>query len=471
MKQRVKQLNHFLLAGVMLFIFIGITLSRSILGESLFTSAHSIDFFAYMIIWITVLYIMGYFNLKKLNDKKEYFKKVFLAFVFSFLITLFVRFFENGTIISWRVNLIKNFMSSIFIAVFLFLIRILITAMSNRNILIIGGSFSGRSVAREILSTKSLNLNLVGYVSNKTSGKMKVFAGDEVKENEDEIKSKIDYLGSEEQLHNIIYNHDIKYVVIAKDREMDEKLENNLDEIKELVQIYFIDEIYELLSKKIPVLHLSKEYFYIIFRNIEKRDENFKLYTLLIRIINVALSFAGLILSLPILLIAMVVIKLGDPKGPIFFVQERIGYRGKKFKIYKLRSMIEHDPEKYPKNPKSSSDPRIKWWGKCLRKLRIDELPQFYNILKGDMNIIGPRPEQVELVEKYKKEIPFYAKRHLVRPGVTGWAQVNHDYTSNTEETIYKLQYDLYYVKNRSLFLDLLIFLKTLKIVLCGKGM
>jgi exopolysaccharide biosynthesis polyprenyl glycosylphosphotransferase len=341
--------------------------------------------------------------------------------------------------------------------------------MSNKNILIIGGSFSGRSVAREILSTKSLNLNLVGYVSNKTRNKMKVFDGDEVKENEEKIKSKIDYLGSENDLIEIIKNYNVKYIVIAKDRNMNKELVDILEKAKKICKIYFIDEIYEAISRKLPVLHLSKDYFYFLFRTIEKEKTKFKLYDLLNRTINFLAALIGIIISLPIMLLISIIIKI-ESKGPIFFKQKRVGKNGKVFTCYKFRSMEEHEEDKHSKYV-SKKDPRVTRFGRIMRKLRLDELPQFFNILKGDMNLIGPRAEWIKLVKKYREEIPFYNHRHIVRPGITGWAQVNYPYGRNIQDTIYKLQYDLYYVKNRSFFFDILIFLRTLKIVLCGKGM
>jgi len=132
--------------------------------------------------------------------------------------------------------------------------------------------------------------------------------------------------------------------------------------------------------------------------------------------------------------------------------------------------MREHDPEDFDKNPKSDQDPRITTFGKIMRKFRIDEFPQFINILKGDMNLIGPRPETSELVEKYKGRVPYYDVRHEVRPGITGWAQVNYSYGANTHDTKHKLQYDLYYIKNQSFFLDFKIALRTAKIMIGADG-
>jgi lipopolysaccharide/colanic/teichoic acid biosynthesis glycosyltransferase len=156
-------------------------------------------------------------------------------------------------------------------------------------------------------------------------------------------------------------------------------------------------------------------------------------------------------------------------KGPLLYIQERIGKNGIPFKIYKLRTMIvnaEKDGVRWAKK----NDKRITAFGKFLRNTRLDEIPQFYNILKGDMSIIGPRPERPFFVNELARIIPFYETRHIIKPGLTGWAQVNSRYGSTIEDSLTKLQYDLYYIKHRSVFLDLSIVVKTLSTVLFYRG-
>lgn len=156
-------------------------------------------------------------------------------------------------------------------------------------------------------------------------------------------------------------------------------------------------------------------------------------------------------------------------RGPLFYSQIRIGKNGKEIKIYKFRSMIPHDESKYSVYVQHK-DSRVTKWGKFLRKIRIDELPQIYNVLKREMSFIGPRAEWKNLVIDYKKNIPFFEMRHLIRPGITGWAQINYKYGDSLEDTIRKLEYDLYYIKNRSVLLDLMILFKTVNSVLFLKG-
>ncbi len=176
-----------------------------------------------------------------------------------------------------------------------------------------------------------------------------------------------------------------------------------------------------------------------------------------------------LLISAPVMAVTAIVIKLESP-GPVLYRQERVGLNGRPFHVVKFRSM-RNDAEKdgVPRWA-TAGDSRVTRVGKIIRKLRIDELPQLYSVLKGDMSLVGPRPERAYFVEKLIQEIPFYAVRHSVKPGVTGWAQVRYQYGSSVEDTAEKLQYDLYYVKNHSLFLDLVVLFETVGVVLTGKG-
>ena len=176
-----------------------------------------------------------------------------------------------------------------------------------------------------------------------------------------------------------------------------------------------------------------------------------------------------LLLALPVMLAAALWIKLDSP-GPVLYQQQRVGLNGKIFRVIKFRSM-RADAEKDGK-PRWASigDDRVTKVGRFIRKLRIDELPQLVNVLSGEMSLVGPRPERQFFVEELIGKIPYFAVRHSVKPGVTGWAQVRYEYGSTVEDSIEKLQYDMYYVKNHSLFLDLLIILETVAVVLTGKG-
>jgi len=184
---------------------------------------------------------------------------------------------------------------------------------------------------------------------------------------------------------------------------------------------------------------------------------------------DIALSLGLIVFSIPITIISALIVKL-ESKGPIFYKQERMGLNGKIFKIYKFRSMVS-DAEKISGPVWSTKDdPRITRFGKFIRKVRIDEIPQMLNILKGDMSFVGPRPERPFFVEKLSNEIPLYKRRLKVRPGVTGWAQVKHKYDENIEDVKMKTRYDLFYIENMSLRMDFKIIFRTVFVVLFGKG-
>jgi sugar transferase (PEP-CTERM system associated) len=184
---------------------------------------------------------------------------------------------------------------------------------------------------------------------------------------------------------------------------------------------------------------------------------------------DVLLSLVGLILSAPLLGLAALCIKLNSA-GPVLFRQERVGKDGRVFTLYKLRSMYVDAEQMTGPVWASQDDPRVTRVGRVLRKIRLDEIPQMFNVLIGDMSFIGPRPERPLFVNQLKEQIPFYVLRFAVKPGITGWAQVMYPYGSTVEDALEKLQYDLYYIKNMSTFLDLLILLRSIQVVLFGRG-
>jgi sugar transferase (PEP-CTERM system associated) len=187
------------------------------------------------------------------------------------------------------------------------------------------------------------------------------------------------------------------------------------------------------------------------------------------RVFDIVAAFVLLLLMFPVMLATALLIVLEDG-FPVFYQQERVGFNGRLFKVVKFRSMRrDAEGDGKPRWARTNDD-RITRVGRVIRKLRIDELPQLYNVLKGDMSMVGPRPERPYFVDKLARDISFYAVRHSVKPGVTGWAQVSYHYGASVDDSIQKLQYDLYYVKNHTLFLDIVILFETIGVVLTGKG-
>lgn len=230
-------------------------------------------------------------------------------------------------------------------------------------------------------------------------------------------------------------------------------------------EILNLSQFFEEIEKKVPVDFLNQEWF--IF---EKGFELFHnpLGLRVKRILDLILALILLFFTWPVILIFAMLIKL-ESKGSAFYSQIRTGLNGREFPIFKLRSMVS-DAEKQGAQWAKSNDSRVTRIGKFIRVTRIDELPQLWNVIKGDMSFIGPRPERPEFNVDLEKKIPFYRLRHLVRPGVTGWAQVMYAYGASVEDSKQKLQFDLYYIKNFSFILDMLIIFRTIRVVLFGKG-
>lgn len=205
-----------------------------------------------------------------------------------------------------------------------------------------------------------------------------------------------------------------------------------------------------------------------MYTGLLERVEHRNLYPALKRLVDIAVVVVALPVLLPLSAMVALIIRL-DSRGPVLFFQNRSGVGGKAFKMVKFRTMT-RDAERHGHQMATQSDPRVTRIGRMLRKYRLDEIPQFWNVLCGHMSIIGPRPEQVQFVESFTSKVPYYGYRHLVRPGLTGWAQVCHGYAGDLNETKRKLEYDLYYVKHLSLWFDLLIVLKTISVVLSGFG-
>jgi sugar transferase (PEP-CTERM system associated) len=185
-------------------------------------------------------------------------------------------------------------------------------------------------------------------------------------------------------------------------------------------------------------------------------------------VVHRLVALIGGILSLPIGLLTAVLIKL-DSRGPVFYRQVRVGQNGRPFTLLKFRSM-RVDAEEAGPVWASKGDDRVTRLGRIIRKIRVDEIPQFWNILRGEMNFVGPRPERPHFVAQLAQEIPYYEQRHLIPPGLTGWAQIKYAYGASIEDARQKLQYDLFYVKNQSLILDAIVLFETIKIILFGRG-
>jgi len=262
----------------------------------------------------------------------------------------------------------------------------------------------------------------------------------------------------------------IKTIITAIDPHQDSKLVQSLYQCLPL-KISFSDlpSFYEKILGKVPITSIGEIWF---LENLTESQKNF--YETLKRIFDMLGAIILGLISLPFYPLAILIIKI-DSSGPIFIKQRRIGHDGQIFTLYKFRTMYatakdgSSEPDGKPIYAQVN-DPRVTRIGNILRKIRLDEFPQLWNVLVGQMSFIGPRPERIEFVQQCEKETPYYQIRHIVKPGLTGWAQVNFRYGASVKDSIEKLQFELYYIKHRSFILDLSILLRTIKIILKGGG-
>lgn len=281
----------------------------------------------------------------------------------------------------------------------------------------------------------------------------------------------LDYLDhiSEEKISDIVRDRKVTEIIISPIGFSKEEIININKKMvllfEEGVTIKSYESFYEEITDRIPKEYLNFDFYNNI--NLIRNNDN-KFYVLFHRLLDMIVSFIGILILIPLLPIIFL-INLIFNRGPLFYIQERVGEKGKPFKIYKLRTMIVN-AEANGAVWAIKNDKRITPFGKLLRNTRLDESPQFFNILKGDMSIIGPRPERPEFVKKLEEEIPYYGLRHVIKPGITGWAQVKYPYAGSVEEQEKKLRYDLYYIKEQSLFIDFKILIKTITTVLFFRG-
>jgi exopolysaccharide biosynthesis polyprenyl glycosylphosphotransferase len=256
-------------------------------------------------------------------------------------------------------------------------------------------------------------------------------------------------------------------VVLAGEEPADDAraLSDLLDHSGELsFRVVGAQDFHEHAFGRVPVSSLPPTWFMSLLHL------NQRLYPrLLKRGLDLLLAGVGLLLAIPLLIVIAVAVRLSGP-GPVLFRQLRLGEGGRTFTLVKFRTMIDGAEKPGEAVWAHANDARVTRLGRLLRKARLDELPQLWNVLRGEMSIVGPRPERPEFLPLLEMQVPFWTRRHLVKPGITGWAQVSHGYTASADETSDKLSYDLYYVKNRSLLLDLAIVAKTIRTVLSGSG-
>jgi exopolysaccharide biosynthesis polyprenyl glycosylphosphotransferase len=331
--------------------------------------------------------------------------------------------------------------SSVFVSVF------------QRRAVVVGAGWGGTTIARTLKDFASAHFEVVGFVDDDPDKREKRFES-------------IPVLGRTELLPDLVGQYGITDVVLAINHDVPGRILASLMACYERgIRVSTMPEMYEQLTDRVPVEHVGNNWFVVL--PLSNSGQNLT-YRLLKRMVDVCVALIGLGIFGLLLPALAVLIKL-DSSGPVFYRQKRVGRSGTDFELIKLRSMV-IDAEKDGVRWAGIDDARVTRVGRFLRRTRLDEVPQLVNVLRNEMSLIGPRPERPEFISRLEQEIPFYRTRLTVKPGLTGWAQVNYDYGRNVVDALEKLRYDLYYIKHQSIQLDLTIFLKTVNTILMLRG-
>jgi exopolysaccharide biosynthesis polyprenyl glycosylphosphotransferase len=323
-----------------------------------------------------------------------------------------------------------------------------------RRVMIVGAGRAGSSLAKIVKEIWPPPFFIIGFIDDDPAKLGNSIEG-------------IPVLGGGDQLLKLIAEHNISDLIFAISHEMSPALFQELLQAEEAgIEITTMPIVYEQLIGRVPISLLQSDW---ILRSFLDQAHADIFYEMVKRVIDILGGMVGTIiyfLSYPFLSVLILI----DSGKPVLYTQTRLGRNGKEYSIIKYRTMVQDSEKDGKVRVTVENDPRITRVGKILRKSRLDEIPQFVNVLKGEMSLVGPRAERAALVENLQKHVPFYRARLLVKPGITGWAQVNYGYAATVEETMVKLEHDLYYIKHRNILLDALIILRTVGTVLGLKG-
>jgi exopolysaccharide biosynthesis polyprenyl glycosylphosphotransferase len=333
-------------------------------------------------------------------------------------------------------------------------IRLYKTTGQRRRILVIGAGRAGQTLAELYESLGMRSFNIIGFVDDDKQKLRKKYHG-------------LPVLGSSDTLLNLIDTFHVSDLVVAINGEIKgATFQTILDAQERGVEVTRMPILYEEMTGRVPVHHLESDWIIRSFVD-EVRVSGF--YELTKRLLDILGGLAGMVILLvfsPFISLAILI----DSGFPIFYSQTRLGRGASRFSIYKFRTMKQNAEQDGEAKLAEKNDPRVTRVGDFLRKSRLDEFPQFWNVLRGEMSLVGPRAERPELIAEFQKQVPFYRARLLVKPGLTGWAQINYGYYASVTEMSVKLEYDLYYIKHRTLTMDFQIILRTIGTVLRRTG-
>jgi sugar transferase (PEP-CTERM system associated) len=410
------------------------------------------------IICQSCLYYNELYDLSVIDNFLELSLRLLQSLGFAAIILAAIYFIMPAAIIGRGVFIISIAFVIILIVSWRFLYRLVLDrGFFNQKVILIGSGELGDNIYNEIINRKDCGYTISVKVTENND--------EDNSFKEKKINTDIIYKNNYDGLCDMATGMGIKKIIVALQEKRGafptkELLRCRVDGI----EVIEGNSFYEMLTGKLIVEHINPAWL-IFSEGFEKsRTRRFIKYTL-----DLILSFVLLVIFLPLIIITAILIKI-DSRGPVFFSQERVGKDKKLYKIYKFRSMVSDAEKQSGPTWADENDNRITRVGRFIRKWRIDELPQLWNVLKGDMSFVGPRPERNFFVKKLEGIIPYYRERFTVKPGITGWAQVSYGYGASVKDAVEKLNFDLFYIKNLSTLMDLMIILRTIKTVLFGKG-
>ncbi len=415
-----------------------------------------VDFWFYLLPLAWMALLIEIYDLHRAANWKRTIRAVFLAAMVGGIVYLLIYFTSSEP---ERINRRAIAVFIVLAALLTMLWRWVYISMYRsqgnlRRVLVVGAGGNGRSLAEIYKTINPAPFKLVAFIDDDPEKIGTYIEGYRILAGSDKLLRLIDELNVSE------------LIVSITGEMLGETFQTLLDAQEHGIEIIRMATLYEELLGRVPIHHLESDWVLRSFVDEARSSSFFEIGKRLLDIIGSIVGLLILIIILPFLAIATLI----DSGMPIFYWQERLGRGGREFKIIKFRTMRQDAETAGQPQMAGKNDPRITRVGNFMRVTRLDEVPQFWNVLRGEMSIVGPRAERAQWVATFQQEIPFYRARLLVKPGITGWAQINYGYASTVEDTAVKLEYDLYYIKHRSIAMDFVIILRTVGTVLGRKG-